>query len=390
LTQKRFLYDNLLESGAADSTQWQAPVTIGQAGSDKKTSFLMTDPTASVALSGADSWIKVNAGQTAFFRVNYPVDEWERLKEGVTSLSLPPTDRLGLQNDAYALVRAGYLPATSFLSLIEAFANEENAPVWGDVAASLRGLEALLLDTPYLDAYRSFARGLYTKIVEKVGWDAKPGEGHLDSLLRSTVIGQHGGLGGETTLAEARRRFERYLADPESLHPDLRAVTFGLVAQQGGRSEYDTLWEMEKKARLHEEKMRILGALTRFQDQGLLRELLDRSLTDEVRSQDVPLVIVSTAGNSKGRDLTWEFMKEHWDELDRRYGKGGFAIMRLVSITGGFTTPDREREVDEFFKTHPAPSAARTIQQALERIRLNVKWLEKNRDAVGEWLQTRG
>ena len=267
--------------------------------------------------------------------------------------------------------------------------NEDNAAVWGDIASNLRGLEGLLIDAPFLEQYRAFARGLFTKIVEKVGWDAKPGEGHLDALLRSTVIGQHGGYGGQSTLAEAKRRFQQYLGSPSALHPDLRGVTFGLVAQQGGRDEYDTLWRLEKQATLHEEKVRILGALTRVQDQALLRELLQRSLTDDVRSQDAPLVIVSTAGNSKGRDLTWNFMKEHWAELDRRYGKGGFAIMRLVSITGGFTTPEREREVAEFFETHPAPSAARTIQQSLERIRLNVKWLERNRDAVGQWLAER-
>ena len=63
--------------------------------------------------------------------------------------------------------------------------------------------------------------------------------------------------------------------------------------------------------------------------------------------------------------------------------------MRLVSITGAFTTLDRAREVEEFFNTHPAPSAERTIQQSLERIRLNNRWLERNRQDIGEWLSTR-
>ena len=49
----------------------------------------------------------------------------------------------------------------------------------------------------------------------------------------------------------------------------------------------------------------------------------------------------------------------------------------------------RHGEVVQFFEEHPTPSAARTIQQSLERIRLNVRWLERNRDAVGEWLAAR-
>ena len=60
-----------------------------------------------------------------------------------------------------------------------------------------------------------------------------------------------------------------------------------------------------------------------------------------------------------------------------------------MSITGAFTTPERAREVEDFFSAHPAPSAERTIQQSLERIRLNARWLELNRQDVGDWLSAR-
>ena len=113
-------------------------------------------------------------------------------------------------------------------------------------------------------------------------------------------------------------------------------------------------------------------------------------MSPEVRSQDTVLVVVAVAGNRQGKDLAWEFIKDNWDELDRRYGRGGFAIMRLVGITGAFTTPERAQEVEEFFRDHPAPSAQRTIQQSLERIRLNVKWLESNRQGLAEWFANGG
>jgi len=52
-------------------------------------------------------------------------------------------------------------------------------------------------------------------------------------------------------------------------------------------------------------------------------------------------------------------------------------------------TKEQCAEVEEFFKTHPAPSAARAIQQALERIRLNAKWLERNRQDLAAWFSAR-
>ena len=389
LSQRRFLYDHLL-GDQPDSTVWQVPVSVAQPGAERE-ALLMNETAASLTLAAPaeEGWVKVNQGQTGFFRVSYPEGEWDRLSKGVASRALLPADRLGLQNDAYALMRAGRLPATVFLTLAGAFTEETEAPVWGDLAANLRGLEGLLLDAPYVDAYREFARSIFSTVASSVGWDAKPGEQHLDALLRSIVLGQIGGYGDPSTLAEAGKRFEAYLANPSSLHPDLRAVVFGLVAQEGGREEYDALWRLENEALLAEEKVRLLGALTRFQDPALLQDLLERSLGDEVRVQDAMIVLVQAAGNKDGRDLTWQFVREQWEELDRRYGKGGFAIMRIVGITGGFTTMERHDEVRTFFEEHPTPSAARTIEQSLERIRLNVRWLELNVDPIAAWLAAR-
>ena len=90
-------------------------------------------------------------------------------------------------------------------------------------------------------------------------------------------------------------------------------------------------------------------------------------------------MITAVAANLKGRQLAWQFVQDNWPELDRRYGDGGFGLMRLVSICSNFVAAEKAAEVEAFFREHPAPAAERTIRQALERIRLNGKWLELNR-----------
>jgi len=96
-------------------------------------------------------------------------------------------------------------------------------------------------------------------------------------------------------------------------------------------------------------------------------------------------VIGLTANNHQGRNLAWQFLKDNWAELDRRYGEGGFALMRLVSITSGFTTLEMREDVEKFFTDHPARGAERTIRQSLERIQLNHAWLERNRKELSDW-----
>ena len=129
----------------------------------------------------------------------------------------------------------------------------------------------------------------------------------------------------------------------------------------------------------------MLMSLARFSQPELLQETLERTLTDDVRSQDTVTVVSGVAANLAGRQLAWDFVKDNWAEFDRRYGGGGFGMMRLVSVCGNFTDQEHVEDVEQFFSQHPAPAAERTIRQALERMRLHIAWLANNRGELAEW-----
>ena len=385
VTQERFVYDRLLGESEPDTEVWRVPLSASQGGQESSVT-VMDGKQAQLDVPGTNGgWIKVNPGQTGFFRVNYSAEDWERLVPPIRSLELHATDRLGIQNDAYALSRAGLLPVSQFLSLAQAYQNEDDASVWGDLASNLRDIEQLIAHEPVHPAYQKFARDLFGPAARKAGWEPKSGEGHLDALLRSTVLSQAGSYHDSELTSQAAERFQRYLQDRETLAPDLRGVVFALAAQEGGRDVYDRLWELEGETDLAEEKIRLLMALTRFEQPDLLSSTLEDSLSSKVRSQDSISVVTGVAANPKGRDLAWEFVKSNWAEFDRRYGGGGFGLMRLVSICSYFNSQEKADEVDSFFAEHPAPAAERTIRQAMERVRLNIKWLEQNRSELAAW-----
>ncbi len=47
---------------------------------------------------------------------------------------------------------------------------------------------------------------------------------------------------------------------------------------------------------------------------------------------------------------------------------------------------EHANEVEKFFEQNPWPVANRVVKQNCEAIRLNVKWLERDREAVRAWL----
>ncbi len=396
LAQQRFLY-RPAEAPGEEQALWHVPVGVVGRGSEGRDTFLMTAREQSFRLEKAapfgdrPGWIKVNASRTGFYRVSYSPDESKRHLAAIRSLQLPPADRLGLASDTFALARAGLVPATAVLALAQAYHKERNYSVWSDLAGGLAEMELLLCRQPFLASLQAFVRDLLRPVVRSLGWDAAPGEGHLHALLRSLALGRLGASGDARVLAEARRRFRRFLDAPASLNPDLRATVYGLAAQGGDAATFDILRRLEKEATLHEERVRLLQALARFPQRPLLERTLELSLSDEVRSQDTVALVGAVAANPyvPGLELAWDFVKANWPEFNRRYGTGGFGIMRLVGITGYFTTSERRDEVQEFFRANPAPAAARTIQQSLERIDVNVRWLARNAAPLADWFAAR-
>lgn len=60
----------------------------------------------------------------------------------------------------------------------------------------------------------------------------------------------------------------------------------------------------------------------------------------------------------------------------------------LQIATAGFVTEEKAKEVEQFFKDNPCPMAERVVRQNCEAIRVNAKWLQRDTEAVKEWLST--
>ena len=168
LSQKRFMYEDILnESGGErddDTTTWRVPVKVGTARDARAASALMESTETTVSLGGpADGWIKVNPLQTGFYRVKYPPEELERLQVPIRDLALPPADRLGIQNDAYALARAGHIQATQFLEIARAYVNETDATVCSDLATNLGAVDVLLWGRTVLRGVPALSAGVSSR-----------------------------------------------------------------------------------------------------------------------------------------------------------------------------------------------------------------------------------
>uniref|UniRef100_A0A4W3J228 Aminopeptidase n=1 Tax=Callorhinchus milii TaxID=7868 RepID=A0A4W3J228_CALMI len=391
LSQTKFCASGCNEG--SDQIHWMVPVSI--CSSDPtcvNMKVLLDQPEMTVTLKNVrpDQWIKLNPGTVGFCRIQYSTPMLDNLLPSIRDLSLPPVDRLGLQNDLFSLARAGIVNTVDVLKIMEAFVNEPNYTVWSDLSCNLGTLSTLLSHTEFHEEIQEFVKCLFSPIGQKLGWDPRHTEGHLEALLRGLVLGKLGKAGHTPTLEEARRRFKDHVEGKQVLSADLRSPVYLTVLKHGDAATLETMLKLHKQADLQEERVRIERVLGAISHPDLIQKVLTFAMSEDVRPQDTVSVLGGvSSGNLMGRKAAWKFVKDNWDELYNRY-QGGFLISRLIKLTvEGFAGDKMAAEVKSFFETHHAPAAERTIQQSCENILLNGAWLKRDAEAIHQYLLQR-
>jgi puromycin-sensitive aminopeptidase len=372
LSQRRFLYAD----GGDSDVRWQVPVMLrlGTADGVATRKILLGEETTTVDLPDRADWVVANESGHGFYRVRYAPDLLRKLTANVQQ-NLAPIERFGLVNDAWASVLAGLTPVGEFLDLARLFGEETDRNVWLGLIGGL-GYVNRMLEPDRRPALHAFVRELIGPAVERLGWTPREGESELTGQLRGTLIGALGTLGEDpATRAKASELHEAYLADRSAVAPDVVPAVISIVADSGGPAEYDLFIQRYKAAPTPQEEQRYLFALAGFQDRGLVQRTLDLTLTDEVRTQNAPFLIGSSLHNLVGGDLAWAFVKAHWDEIVARFPDNTHVRM-LEGITA-LSTPDLAPDVEQFFTTHTVKQGAKTLEQHLERLRINVAFRQR-------------
>ena len=380
LKQERFT----INYPSAPALEWKIPLTYSVAGSSNG-SMLMESKTAELNNIPADRALKLNLEGAGNYRVQYDDASWKLILAELPKFSSP--DRVNLLSDAWALVQAKRAPLSHYLELVEKLPTRTELAEREQVMTAFAVISGLLADQPQRQRFQQYARGILRPSFDELGWEPKPGEKPRQASLRTSLIPALASLGDEEIAAECQTRFRRFMEDPKSLAPDLRAPVLTVIGRTADEKTWTMLHDAGLKTTSIEEKQNYYDALAFVADPKLAERTLQIALTDELPSSRAAFLVPKVARDGGHTDLVWRFAKANMKQLLTKTDALG-ALSYAPSLFTFFSDPARLDELKTYAKTSLAPEAAKEVEKAVDEVTFRADFKQRLAEQVGSWTAT--
>jgi len=380
LSQEPFSYTG--HTGAsAIGERWSVPVLVRSLDGGEPERVLLED--ASAPMPGVEGPVVVNAGGWGVYRVAYDEEHLGHLAARLPDLTA--LERANLFADTWALVLAGRAPLSAFLTIAASLGQDTEPVTFATVAGVLAMCDRAAADDPARQVLAETTRKLLGPRAAALGWEPKTGEGERIPNLRSVLVASLGTIGKDESIRrDAAARFDAAQSGDAPLDANLESAILAVVADQQRPGDYDTFYSRYKSATTPQEEQRYLSALTAFPDVELGSRTFELALSD-VRTQDAPYLLVGLLANRVAGPTVFEDLTNRWDEALAKFPVNSHSRM-LQGIRTMCGDTAEARRVTEFISAHPIRSGQRSVDQAVERLWINVAFVERERDALAETL----
>jgi aminopeptidase N len=383
LHQEPFAYQRA-EPGAEDNIgeAWQVPVIVRAAGSAAETRVLLgAEPVVLGDLEG-DGPAVVNAGGWGVYRTGYGSAQLAEL--GGQLERLAPLERANLFSDTWALVLAGHVSLGEFLALGARLGQDDEPSTFSTLAGALSLCDRVIEDGDR-PALAAATRSLLGARVASLGWEPESGEGERTPSLRALLVSTLGTLGEDEAIRrEARARYDAAVGGGAALDPNLESAVLDVVADAGRVADYEAFLARYRAPKTPQEEQRYLRSLCDFPDPALAERTFALALS-EVRTQDAPYLILDLLASRPSGPATWERLKAAWDDVMARFPVNSHSRM-LSGIRVLCRDEALADDVSRFVAEHPVRSGQRSVDQSLERLRINTAFGTRERDGLGQVL----
>ncbi|XP_069748295.1 leucyl-cystinyl aminopeptidase isoform X2 [Narcine bancroftii] len=378
-------------SSSCCSNLWHIPLTfITSSCSDYKRpecikKWLLKNKTDTIDLKEPSvAWVKFNVNMSGYYIVDYDKSSSEKLIVLLQNdhLAISDQDRAGLINNAFVLASAGKISVKTVLNLTSYLKYEDSPVPIVEALVQFNRIYMLIQKRGNLslsNRVKEYIFDIFGDLIDQQTWSNNGS--FSERQLRSKLLATACDLKYDSCIQNASNLFTKWMnsSDLSLLPSDLTTTIFTIGART--LEGWTFMCQMYSHLQSKTDKSKMLTAMAKTNNVHHLIWLMYNSLHhDTIRTQELPFILATSSRTPVGYLFAWDFVKENWDELIKKFHLGSFSLQTIITeTTSQFSTKAHLLEVQTFFESlADKTSQLGSVKEAQEVIRLNIQWMEEN------------
>jgi alanyl aminopeptidase len=350
---------------------WKIPVTLKweEAGKTHTKTVLLDRERMTVRLEGkAPDWVHPNADEAGYYRWSVDPQSLSRLIAAAPT-ALNERERIGLIQNATALLDAGELHGDRYVALLAAFSGEKNPIVLTALSGAMGRILNTFITPATEDAFAATLRRVLGPALRRYGIDRASGEPEAVSLVRPQLLGWLANEGkDEAALSHAEQLARAFLKDRASVDPSLVGTVLRLAAHRGDLSLFEEYRQRFESTTVPSDRNHFLSALGSFREPSLRERALRYALSGPLRPHELFWIPMAMAQDLRYQDQVWAWWQTNYDAVASRMPPD---YVVYIPYAAAGCSEERGRQAEAFFadSKHSPPGTLKELARVLEGVR---------------------
>ncbi len=352
----------------AASRQWQVPMCLSGAGSEKI--CRLVDRNATDVLLGATCPVSLlpNVEGKGYYRFALDDGGWQTLIAAAAKTT--PAEQIALVHNLFASLRAGRARASDLLAAVRALAPVARWDVLDALDTVLKNLRAQAVSDQNLPAYRTFVQVNFAPRLETVALSPKRNESPSEALAREKLVALLVTEARDArTIASLAKAADAYLSgDLNALPPEIVADAMRAGLLSGGAPFADRLIQVFTTSNDEFLRRQLVYAFAGSDDPAVIKKLLAVALTPKMRTGELRYLYEYMADEPVARNTLWGWYTQNFNAILARVSAQG--MRRPVGTLEKACDTSARNALNDFFgpRTGELTGTRRPLATANERI----------------------
>src|SRR5271166_677147 len=387
-SQKRY-FNTPADFSQPNDELWQVPICakgIDGSSAGQQQCFVMTKREQTFTMKGCSNFVFPDSNALGYYRFNYDAPGLHQLGSGVET-ALTPEERIALMGNEWALMRIGKHTVGDYLALGAQLKNTPGVALLASFGKHLKAINDNMLTDAGRPEFQAWLRSQFAPVLQQLGYTGRPSDTPEQKQQRAVLFQGLGNLASDPeVIQQAHTMVQQYMKDPSSIDGTMVRPVLAVAARHGDAQLYNEYKVQMEKASSPEQYYGYFYSLPEFPQPDLTRQTLDSVVSDQVRGQDLYILLPMLA-NRTSQGVTWEFMRTHFDQLQAKTGGGLGGAGIFLHGAQIFCSEQKATVVKQFFQQHPFPGTERDQREAIETIDGCVALRDQQRSNLAAWLK---